>query len=407
MKFIWGLGLILATCSFAQALVLEKEYLSGPEVCAHHQEERSEEHGLWVQVPLDYSQPQKGTTLLYAWTKGPFNPEKKTVIFVSGGPGESAHGTSLSLDNWNIVFFDQRGVACSRPETRERYLSKDFYSSESTARDIDEIRKALQLSTISIYGVSYGTIPAHMYAFLFPQFTRSLVLEGVIAKSDAPTLIENSRRRKMLQKFFNSLPANYQERILELNQMQEVSPTWFSNVGKMMFYLDDPTEVFGQFLDNVLWDDETILNLIASFQDKEPVDIEYTSNNVAMGMLSCQELGMNTRTSFYSVFAESRLIPYQDDFLQTNFCTSLGFATNEPMRVFDVKDYPLQVPVTYFQGFQDGATSADQALRSFKIAARGKAQLILAKKGGHSPLDRKSTRLNSSHTDISRMPSSA
>jgi proline iminopeptidase len=57
----------------------------------------------------------------------------------------------------NVVQFDQSGIACSRPTTEIMYKNPQFYSSENTARDADEIRKSLGANKITAYGISYGT----------------------------------------------------------------------------------------------------------------------------------------------------------------------------------------------------------------------------------------------------------
>ncbi|HWU42032.1 MAG TPA: alpha/beta fold hydrolase, partial [Bdellovibrio sp.] len=284
-------------------------------------------------------------------------------------------------------FFEQRGNSCSRPPTAEQYLNRHFYSSENTARDIDEIRKSLGLQKISVYGVSYGTIPAHLYSALFKDSTRAVVLEGVIFKSDDLTLIENPRRRKILQSFFNSLPANMQLRILEVSQQSGISPHWFSNVGQWMLYLDHPIKTYRNFLDNILWNDDSLGSLLSSFEEGPLQDPDFGFSQVMMNMLACQELGMNSaNTGFYSVFSGSKLVAETNSSLREKHCAPLGFQSNEVATIFKASEHPLSVPVTYFQGTLDGATAAPQAVHSFKKAALGPAQLILVKKGGHTPL---------------------
>ena len=49
-----------------------------------------------------------------------------------------------------------------------------------TARDMDRIRQALGLSTISFYGLSYGTVLGTVYASLFPHRLRTMVLDGAV-----------------------------------------------------------------------------------------------------------------------------------------------------------------------------------------------------------------------------------
>ena len=47
--------------------------------------------------------------------------------------------------------------------------TEPFIDTVNTARDMDRIRQALGLSTISFYGLSYGTVLGAVYADLFPH----------------------------------------------------------------------------------------------------------------------------------------------------------------------------------------------------------------------------------------------
>jgi proline iminopeptidase len=64
-------------------------------------------------------------------------------------------------------------------------------------------------------------------------------------------------------------------------------------------------------------------------------------------------------------------------------CNDLGFEADEIQ--YSAKNYPFTAPVTYFQGTHDGATHPKGAVWHYRHAAKGRAQLLLAKNGGHSP----------------------
>lgn len=380
-------SIYFAFLSTAEALSIPKDYLGGVEVCAKNLDSRQNELGRWIKVPIDYSSLHRGTTDLYTWTKKPYDAQKKTVVFVSGGPGDTAHSSSLDLNEWNIIFFDQRGNSCSRPATKELYLDRSFYSSEKTARDIEEVRKAYAVDTISVYGVSYGTVPAHLYGHFFPQTTRAVALEGVVYEGGS-RLIQPARRTKILQRFFDSLPEKNQNRILELSAHPEVAPTWFSSAGMMMLYLDDSLGSYLHFLNNILWNDDVAIGTLKSFEkSNSEEDVEYGFGHVMMGMIGCQELGMNLPgLSFYSVFQNRRLVSDGKNHFIDSYCRSLGFTDKEVTKLFKATEYPTQARTTYIQGTLDGATSADNAVDHFKNAARGFAQLVLVRDGGHMPL---------------------
>ena len=55
-----------------------------------------------------------------------------------------------------------------------------FIDTVNTARDLDRIRQALRRSTITFYGVSYGTVLGSVYASLFPHRVATMVLDGAV-----------------------------------------------------------------------------------------------------------------------------------------------------------------------------------------------------------------------------------
>jgi pimeloyl-ACP methyl ester carboxylesterase len=55
-----------------------------------------------------------------------------------------------------------------------------FINTVNTARDMDRIRQALGVPTISFYGMSYGTVLGAVYADLFPHQVNEMVLDGAV-----------------------------------------------------------------------------------------------------------------------------------------------------------------------------------------------------------------------------------
>jgi pimeloyl-ACP methyl ester carboxylesterase len=180
-----------------------------------------------VRVPLRYDDP-RGAWLSVAVTRAPaLDPSRRigTLFFNPGGPGES--GLELLpvvlgafpaqvRQRFDIVSFDPRGTGASerldcgtstsgatsqlpvpaRPgqplpatpffTTMARACHLEHaqltasLDSTTTARDMDRIRQALGLATISYYGMSYGTVLGTVYAELFPHRLRAMVLDGAV-----------------------------------------------------------------------------------------------------------------------------------------------------------------------------------------------------------------------------------
>lgn len=184
-------------------------------------------------VPLDYDDPT-GPTIDLAVIRYPANPEvrKGAILLNPGGPGGSgydfASAAAESLDfgmglagRFDIVGFDPRGVDrsggidCIDDQAIESYLYADdtpddpveaaasvaqqmmfgaacrevygdtlnLYSTENTARDMDMIRAALGDEQLSYIGISYGTYLGGVYATLFPERVRAMVLDSAYEPS--------------------------------------------------------------------------------------------------------------------------------------------------------------------------------------------------------------------------------
>jgi pimeloyl-ACP methyl ester carboxylesterase len=180
-----------------------------------------------VEVPLDYRHPSAGN-LAIAVSRAPATSGTATdgtLLVNPGGPGESGNQIlsvilpllppAVRADS-DVVTFDPRGVGASDPlqcgtvpstvtavapvpasaglplpgtpvfsgiqracaTTRPALTAA--VDTVNTARDMDRIRQALGVSTVSFYGLSYGTVLGTVYADLFPHRLRAMVLDGAV-----------------------------------------------------------------------------------------------------------------------------------------------------------------------------------------------------------------------------------
>jgi pimeloyl-ACP methyl ester carboxylesterase len=187
-----------------------------------------------LQVPLNYADPG-GRKLTIALSMVPATAPKSQqqgVLLVNpGGPGEPgrslasvvAAGVSPQVAaDYDIVGFDPRGVGASvpalscdpsffsgvRPDyipanaaaeqvliTRAKTYAADcgqrygwllpYLTTANTAKDMDEIRQAFGVQKISYYAFSYGTYLGQVYATLFPDRVRRMVLDSTVDPTGA------------------------------------------------------------------------------------------------------------------------------------------------------------------------------------------------------------------------------
>ncbi|MGV8874533.1 MAG: alpha/beta hydrolase [Rhodococcus sp. (in: high G+C Gram-positive bacteria)] len=183
-----------------------------------------------VDVPLDYADPD-GSTAQIALLKAPARGEKVGSLLLNaggpGGPGMSMAATGATstwaqsplTERFDLIGFDPRGVGASTPAidcfsdaeqdagqaytsvfTGSRTLSEDgarqlvqqcsersggddileHVGTRDAARDMDILRSALGEETMNYLGQSYGTRLGAVYAEMFPQNVRAMVLDGAI-----------------------------------------------------------------------------------------------------------------------------------------------------------------------------------------------------------------------------------
>ena len=178
-----------------------------------------------VLAPLDYSDPS-GELIEVAVARVPASGDRIGALFVNpGGPGAAGMDFAASLgmvlpneltERFDIVGVDPRGVGESTPvdcggsatelygvdmtiedaadrqtllEVSEAYVDDctikfgdvlPFVGTRDVARDMDTVRAAMGDEQLSYLGFSYGTAIGQVYAELFPQRVRAMVLDGVL-----------------------------------------------------------------------------------------------------------------------------------------------------------------------------------------------------------------------------------
>src|SRR6266576_5471739 len=182
-----------------------------------------------LSVPVDYAKPGgRHITLALDMipATAPKSQQQGILLVNPGGPGgsglplaaEVAQGLSPGVAaQYDIVGFDPRGVGSSVPALscdpgffdgpRPNYITANpaaeqvlinraktyatdcgkrfgwllpHMTTQNAARDMDAIRAAFGVSKISYYAFSYGTYLGQVYATLFPDRVRRMVLDSVV-----------------------------------------------------------------------------------------------------------------------------------------------------------------------------------------------------------------------------------
>jgi len=172
-----------------------------------------------LQVPEDPEDPE-GRSIFLNVVRLPAvssQGDSDPLFLLSGGPGEAATDLAPALRNLfgkvnrrrDIVLVDQRGTGdsnaldCKPPEkidygmsvdesyaAQERHLKKclasyrdhadlRFYTTPYAVDDLNRVRKALGYQSINLWGGSYGTRVALVYARRHPESVRTITLDSV------------------------------------------------------------------------------------------------------------------------------------------------------------------------------------------------------------------------------------
>lgn len=182
-----------------------------------------------LQVPLDYDDPEAKSLDIYVVRVRMADQVQRegSIVINPGGPGgsglDAAVGLALSmptevLTRFDLVGFDPRGVGLSEPlrcisgEQKDALAAADpfprdaaalardaqqyseltdgcwdkygdrleHFNTTSTVQDMDLLRQGLDEDKLTYLGFSYGTLLGAVYAEMFPDKVRALVLDGAV-----------------------------------------------------------------------------------------------------------------------------------------------------------------------------------------------------------------------------------
>lgn len=105
------------------------------------------------------------------------NPDGIPVLFLHGGPGigfSDYDKQFFDKKKFRVLFFDQRGASRSKP-----FGGVESNTTDALIEDIDALAKTLQFKKFLIFGGSWGSTLALVYAIRNPNKVLGLILRGI------------------------------------------------------------------------------------------------------------------------------------------------------------------------------------------------------------------------------------
>ena len=110
------------------------------------------------------------------------NPGGIPVVFLHGGPGagiDAIHRQFFDPQRYRIILFDQRGCGRSQP-----HAELTGNNTHALVSDIEHIRTCLDIDRWLVFGGSWGSTLALVYAETHPERVLGMVLRGIFLCRD-------------------------------------------------------------------------------------------------------------------------------------------------------------------------------------------------------------------------------
>jgi proline iminopeptidase len=105
------------------------------------------------------------------------NPKGIPVLFLHGGPGAGFSDKDKQFFDkrrYNVIFLDQRGSSRSKP-----FGSIENNTTQDIVSDINKVLDYLNFDKVYVFGGSWGSSLALVYAISHPKRVLGLILRGI------------------------------------------------------------------------------------------------------------------------------------------------------------------------------------------------------------------------------------
>ncbi len=113
------------------------------------------------------------------------NPKGKPAVYVHGGPGSGATVNARRFfdpETYKIIVFDQRNCGRSRPLLTEK-SQLEYNTTQHLVRDIERLRKHLEIDRWIMFGASWGCTLTLAYAQAYPSQVDAIILACITTTS--------------------------------------------------------------------------------------------------------------------------------------------------------------------------------------------------------------------------------
>ena len=156
---------------------------------------------------------------------------KNPIFFLHGGPGNGFEQRDFSIFNpktQRVVFHDQRGSGRSTP-----FAATKNNTSQDLVSDITKLKNELGFNKLSLYGFSWGSTLALLYAIDNPNIVEKMLIGGIFLarKADADFYLRGrigSHFPEVWERFISKVPESernditaYYKKMMESNNEVE------------------------------------------------------------------------------------------------------------------------------------------------------------------------------------------
>ena len=129
--------------------------------------------------------PGQSTIEFYASVAGAFEEVRRTrdiVLLDQRGTGQSAQmDCDADEDLIEGGFSREQTIAVTEDCLEQLPYDPRFFTTSVAVEDLEALREALGYTQLNLYGISYGSRVAQHFVRRFPDSTRSVIIDGVVA----------------------------------------------------------------------------------------------------------------------------------------------------------------------------------------------------------------------------------